>query len=159
VPNFIRLGQSHQGTRSHVPVTRRAPKGSRRAWMLAWPAAAVIGIANGVLREATYGKAVSERAAHQISGITAIAAFAVLFAGLEWRRPIASDADAVEIGVAWLALTIGFEFAFGRLVAKQSWRELFADYRVDQGRTWPFVLAWLATGPTVARRANRCSAT
>ena len=123
--------------------------------MLAWPAAAVIGVANGVVREATYGKAVSERAAHQLSAVTGITAFAALFAGLERRRPIASDTDALEIGAAWLALTIGFEFAFGRLVAKQSWRELLADYRVDQGRTWPFVLAWLTVGPTVARHVHQ----
>jgi len=44
-------------------------------WLLAWPGGAVIGVANGVLREATYGRRLPERAAHQLSGATAVAAF------------------------------------------------------------------------------------
>ena len=34
------------------------------------------------------------------------------------------------MGTGWLALTVVFEFGFGRLVAKQSWDELLADYNV-----------------------------
>lgn len=48
-------------------------------------------------------------------------------------------------------LTICFEFAFGRLVARLSWRELLADYDLAHGRTWPLVVAWLAAGPEVTR--------
>ena len=55
------------------------------------------------------------------------------------------------MGAGWLALTGAFEFAFGRLVAKQSWEDLLADYDVTVGRTWPFVLAWIAAGPAVVR--------
>ena len=73
------------------------------SWLLAWPGAAVIGVANGVLREKTYGA----------------------------RVP--------------------FEFGFGRLVAKQPWSELARDYDITQGRTWPFVLAWIVTGPALVR--------
>jgi hypothetical protein len=58
----------------------------------------------------------------------------------------------MHVGAAWLGLTIGFEFGFGRLVAKQSWERLLADYDVSAGRTWPLVLAWLAAGPEVTRR-------
>jgi hypothetical protein len=53
--------------------------------------------------------------------------------------------------MGWLALTVAFEFGFGRLVAKQSWDELLADYDVAEGRTWPFVLAWIAAGPAAVR--------
>ena len=35
----------------------------------------------------------------------------------------------------WLGLTLAFEFGFGRLVAKQSWEQLLADYNVAAGRT------------------------
>jgi hypothetical protein len=55
----------------------------------------------------------------------------------------------------WLGLTLAFEFGFGRLVAKQSWEQLLADYNVAAGRTWPLVLAWLATGPELTRRYIR----
>ena len=54
-------------------------------WLFAWPGGAVIGVANGVLREATYGRRVSERAAHQLSGVTAIAAFGFYFSALDAR--------------------------------------------------------------------------
>jgi hypothetical protein len=120
-------------------------------WLLAWPGGAVIGVANGVLREATYGRHVPERAAHQLSGATAIAAFALYFSALDARWPLRDTREAVEVGMGWLALTVAFEFGFGRLVAKQSWDELLADYDLAEGRTWPFVLAWIAAGPAAVR--------
>ena len=131
---------------------------SRRAWLLAWPGGALIGVGNGILREATYGRRVSERPAHQLSGATAIAAFALYFSALEARWPLRDTREAVEVGAGWLALTVAFEFGFGRLVAKQSWEELLSDYDVAEGRTWPLVLAWIAAGPA-AVRALRASAT
>ena len=42
--------------------------------------------------------------------------------------------------------------AFARLVAKQSWSELMADYDISKGRTWPLVLVWIGVGPAVMRR-------
>jgi hypothetical protein len=49
--------------------------------MIAWIGAAMIGVANGILREATYGKRIGERSANQLSALTAIVAFAAYF----WR--------------------------------------------------------------------------
>ena len=120
--------------------------------MAAWLGGIVIGVVNGSLREATYAKRLGERAGHNVSGLTAIAAFAAYFAWLQRRRPLGSDREALVVGGEWLALTVAFEFTFGRLVAKQSWDELLADYDVRAGRTWPFVLAWIAAGPFVTRR-------
>jgi hypothetical protein len=56
------------------------------------------------------------------------------------------------LAVPWLALTVAFEFVFGRLVAKQSWSDLVADYNLARGRTWPLVLAWIAIGPAAMAR-------
>ena len=108
-------------------------------------------MANGVLREATYGRRVSERTAHQLAGVTAVAALAAYFSALDARWPLRDTREAVEVGMGWLTLTVGFEFGFGRLVAKQSWHELLADYGVAEGRTWPFVLAWIGAGPALVR--------
>ena len=124
---------------------------ARRRWISAWPGGAAIGVANGILRQATYAKRLGETPAHQISTATAIAAFAVYFGWLESRSPIGDRAEALQIGGAWLALTVAFEFTFGRRVAKLSWQELLADYNLAAGRTWPLVLAWLAVGPEVVR--------
>jgi hypothetical protein len=124
-------------------------------WLTAWLGGVVIGVANGVLREATYGKRLSEGWAHQVSGLSAVGAFAFYFRLLQRRWPIPSARDALRIGLAWLVLTVGFEFGFGRLVAKQSWDELLADYDLPHGRTWPLVLAWIAAGPAVTRAVER----
>jgi hypothetical protein len=45
--------------------------------MIAWLGAAAIGIVNGVLREATYGKRLDESNANRLSASTAIADFAL----------------------------------------------------------------------------------
>jgi len=106
---------------------------------------------NGVLREATFAKVLSPRAAHPASGATAIAAFAGYFSILQRRWPIPTTRGALTIGAWWVGLTVAFEFGFGRAVAKQSWQELLADYNLAEGRTWPLVLAWVAFGPAVIR--------
>jgi hypothetical protein len=123
-----------------------------RRWIAAWPGGALIGIANGVLREATYGKRVGERTAHQLSGLTAVVGFGAYFCALQRRWPLPSAEDAFRAGGAWLGLTVAFEFGFGRLVAKQSWRDLVRDYDLRRGRTWPLVPAWITAGPAGVRR-------
>jgi hypothetical protein len=133
----------------YEPKTRYSP---RRAWTVAWLGGVVIGVGNGVLRQATYADRLGERAAHDVSGLTGVTAFAAYFSWLQRRWPLADGRTARAIGAQWLALTVAFEFGFGRLVVKQSWEELLADYNVAEGRTWPFVLAWLAAGPEVTRR-------
>jgi hypothetical protein len=130
---------------------------ARRAWLLAWLGGPLIGIANGTLRELGYRDRVGERTAHQISTGSAIALFAGYFELLARLRPLTSTREALRVGAVWLALTIAFEFGFGRGVAHTSWDELLADYDVRKGRLWPLALAWIALGPAVVRAAHeRC---
>jgi hypothetical protein len=124
---------------------------ARRAWLIAWLGGPVIGIANGTLREVTYKDRVGELAAHQLSTGSAVGLFAGYFELLEDRWPLPSTRAALEVGVVWLALTVGFEFGFGHYVAHSSWRELLADYDVRKGRLWPLALAWITVGPAVVR--------
>jgi hypothetical protein len=119
--------------------------------MQAWAGAAVIGVANGILRASTYGKQLPDTLAHQISTLTAVTAFAGYFRVLDRRWPVATSRQAREIGLAWFLMTVCFEFALGRFVGKLSWKEMLADYDLRRGRTWPVVLAWLAVGPSVVR--------
>lgn len=127
------------------------PRQVRTRWLAAWTGGAVIGVANGIAREATFARVLGERSGHAASGATAVAAFAGYFTALERRWPIPSQREALTIGGAWLAMTVAFEFGFGRAVAKQSWKQLLADYDLRAGRTWPLVLAWIAVGPAVVR--------
>ncbi len=124
----------------------------RQRWLLAWIGGAAIGVANGVSREAIYGRRLKEETANRLSVLTAVAAFSAYFRLLQRRWPLGGPSEALRIGGAWFALTVAFEFTFGRLVAKKPWRELAADYNVARGRLWPLVLAWIALGPEVARR-------
>jgi hypothetical protein len=115
----------------------------------------VIGVGNGVAREATVARLVDERRAHQLSCASAVAAFAAYFGALQRRWPLESRNEALTVGGLWLALTVAFEFGFGRWVGKKPWYELTADYRLSRGRLWPVVLAWLAVGPEITRRWGR----
>ena len=130
--------------------TSAAPP-ARKRWLVAWSGGALIGVANGVAREATFARVLDERGAHAASGATAVVAFAGYFAALQRRWPIPTTEEALKIGSGWLAMTVAFEFGFGRAVAKQSWAELLADYNLAEGRTWPLVLAWIALGPAAVR--------
>ena len=126
----------------------------RRTWLVAWLGGPLIGIANGTVRELAYKDRVGELAAHQLSTASALGLFTAYFDVLARRHPLPSTRVALQVGAAWLALTIAFEFGFGRGVAHTSWEELLADYDLRKGRLWPLVLAWIVVGPAVLRAAH-----
>lgn len=121
-------------------------------WVGAWPGAAAIGIANGAIREGTYGRYLEAERAGRLSTITLVAGLAVYFWRLHRRWPTSSSGEAIQIGALWVTLTIAFEFGFGRAVEKRSWREMLAAYNLAKGQTWPLVVAWIGVGPSAARR-------
>jgi hypothetical protein len=141
-------------TAHDVDEARRHP-GVMRAWIIAWIGGAGIGVANGVARELTYGKRLSEPAASRLSALSAVTAFAGYFRVLNQRWPLGDRRDSLRVGCVWLALTVCFECVLGRLLARKSWREIGAEYDLAKGRLWPLVLAWIALGPEVMRRAAR----
>jgi hypothetical protein len=65
----------------------------------------VVGVADGIVREATYGKRLPEAAAHQVSTATAITAFLLYFRFLDERWPIENEDRAWTIGArfGWLS--------------------------------------------------------
>ena len=118
-------------------------------YLLAWLILAVIAIANGIIRQATFGKSMSDLAAHQVSTITAILATGAVVWGLDRIWPIESATQAWVIGGCWLLMTALFEFGFGHYVAGHSWERLFADYNLLRGRVWSLFLAWILVLPVV----------
>ncbi|HEY5776214.1 MAG TPA: hypothetical protein VIS57_09025, partial [Xanthomonadales bacterium] len=104
-------------------------------------------IANGVLRQGTYGKFMSELAAHQISTLTGIIFTGALVFWLNRIWPIESAAQAWLIGCIWLVFTIAFEFGFGHFVVGHPWSRLFADYDLLSGRVWSLFLLWILVMP------------
>ena len=118
-------------------------------YLLVWFLLAVVAITNGVIRQTTYGKSVSDLAAHQISTITAILASGTVVWVVHRSWPIESASQAWIIGLLWLVMTIAFEFGFGHFVAGHSWDRLLADYNILKGRVWFLFLVWLGIMPFV----------
>lgn len=117
-----------------------------------WPVLAAVAVANGALREFTYGPSVTELTAHQISTLTAALLTTGVVALLARRWPLASRGAAWCVGFGWLVMTVAFEFGFGHYVAGHSWQRLAADYDVTAGRVWPLFLVWLCVLPSISRR-------
>ncbi len=124
-------------------------------YVLAWFPMVAIAIANGVVREAWYGKYLSELAAHQISTLIAVILFGVYiwFIVLFWRPT--SKVQAIAVGLLWLAMTIAFELVFGHSVAGHSWERLLHDYNLLAGRVWLLVLVWVAVAPYLFFRMSK----
>ncbi len=140
--------------RTPVPNTTRRPRSARPRWIAAWLGLSVLAIANGVAREGLYGKAVGDQAAHQISTVTLI----VMIAGYSWLLqrlwPLISSRTAWQIGTAWVAMTIAFEFGFGHYVTGNSWSALLADYNILEGRVWLLIPLTILLAPELARRTR-----
>jgi hypothetical protein len=108
-------------------------------YVLAWFPMIVIGVGNGILREATYGKHTTELAAHQWSTVIG-GVLLVLYMGIViWFFPLRSVMEALAVGGGWMLATVAFEFVFGRLVAGHSWARLLRDYNLFAGRVWLFI--------------------
>ena len=130
--------------------------GIRRAWLTAWLGGPAIGIANGAAREVLFAGRMRERTAQRISTATAFTLFSGYFLVLNRRWPIPTTRQALEIGAAWSALTIAFEFGFGHYVAGEPWAKLLAAYDVTDGEVWILIPLWMAAGPaTVSALDNR----
>ena len=117
------------------------------AYLLCWFLLVIVGIVNGVLREKTYGRLVSELTAHQVSTATFIVFTGVLVWGVSRTWPPDSAAQAWLVGVLWVTATVAFEFGFGRYVIGHSWQQLRRDYNLLKGRLWLLALIWLLVMP------------
>ena len=123
-----------------------------KKWLLAWVGASVLGVANGATRELVYADAVGDEAAHVISTGSLLAALGGYVWLLERRWPLPDRREALNVGAAWAALTVAFEFGFGHWVDGDSWSELLENYDVTVGRIWILVPAFMGVAPELTRR-------
>jgi hypothetical protein len=123
-------------------------------YLLAWIPMLFIAVANGALREGGYGPLMSEPRAHQLSTLIGMLLFAVYIRVVVRRWRPASERQAIGVGLAWLALTVAFEFLFGHYVAGHDWSRLLADYDLLAGRLWVVLLAWIALAPYLFYRLS-----
>jgi len=118
-------------------------------YVVAWAPMVAIAVANGAVREAWYGKRVTELRAHQISTGSAILLLGAYIWIIILLAPPDSPKEALVVGLIWLILTVGFEFLFGHYVARHAWSRLLQDYNILAGRVWVLVLISIAIAPYV----------
>jgi hypothetical protein len=117
--------------------------------LLAWAAIIPLAIANGVLREALLVRIFGEKVARTLSGaVLSAVIFGWTWFTLPWIGHAATSAW-IALGAGWMALTIAFEFSFGRFVARRSWEELRRPYQFENGEVWPLVLLVVAVSPAL----------
>ena len=118
-------------------------------YTISWIGMVIIAIINGVIRDAVYGKSLSDLTAHQIStfALIVLSGLYIWMLGLAWN--ITSLTQAITIGLIWLALTVAFEFSFGHYIMKHPWTRLLHDYNIVKGRLWILVLIWITIAPYV----------
>ena len=116
-------------------------------YLIAWFVMLLVSVANGTLRDFTYGKYMDELSAHQWSTVSSVLLLGFVIWGFMRLYPAASGKAALLIGLFWMALTVAFEFLFFHYVGGHSWAELFANYNIAQGRVWVVVLIWIAVAP------------
>ena len=117
-----------------------------------WLAILALAMANGALREKWLVPTLGSIPALILSGVLLSGCILVVaLLGAPWYGPL-SGAQWLGIGALWLALTLAFEFGFGRLVQHKAWAELFEAYSFKGGNIWPLVLLVVLLAPWLAAR-------
>ena len=118
--------------------------------LLLWAAIIPMAIANGMFRDTVLVRMFGQKRARTFSGLSlsaVILAWTILT--IPWI-PLPGLMHYAGVGLAWLTLTVAFEFLFGRFAARKTWPELLRAYRFEDGDIWPLVLAVVALSPSVA---------
>jgi hypothetical protein len=106
-----------------------------------------IAIANGALRQFTFGRVMPELRAHQLSTLIG----SVLIGSFIWyvisRFPPSSNSHAILIGVMWLCFTVVFEFFMRLVLSREPLSRVLHDYNLVAGRVWVLFLIWLVVAP------------
>ncbi len=115
--------------------------------ILIWLVMLLIAVGNGALRELTYGRAMRELRAHQLSTLIGSIAMGVFiwFVIATWPPP--SGSAAIGMGMIWLGLTVAFETFMGLVLQKRPLAGVLAEYNLRAGRVWVLFLLWLAVAP------------
>jgi len=116
-------------------------------YILLWFVMLVIGIGNGALREATFGKVMSGLRAHQLSTLIGAVLMGVFIGFVIQAWPPASSGEALAVGAVWLCLTVAFECFMGLVLRRLPLAEVLADYDLRAGRVWVLFLLWLLVAP------------
>jgi hypothetical protein len=121
----------------------------------AWFVLLVVAVGNGALRQLTFGRHMSEPAAHQLSTLIGSVLVGVVVWLVIRAWPPSSSAQALLIGVLWLLLTVAFEFFMGLVLARRPLALVLHEYNLLEGRVWVLFLVWITIAPWVFYRLRR----
>jgi len=107
----------------------------------------IIAIANGTLRQLTFGKVMPELRAHQFSTLIGSVVMGVFIWFVIDAWPPSSSRRAIVIGVVWLCLTVAFEFFLGLVIMRRPLVQVIGDYNLLAGRVWLLFLIWITIAP------------
>lgn len=97
-----------------------------------------------------FPKVKNELRAHQITSLISIVLFLILiYVFFRFTTASYTPGDVVNIGFIWMILTLGVEFLFAALVAKQPLSRSLQNYNITRGRLWIWVLLSLLMGPVL----------
>jgi hypothetical protein len=125
-----------------------------RIWLLGWFGMLALALLNGTFRAVVTQPLLGETTARALATVILLAALAGYAWWLHRRRPIPTVRQAWAIGLAWVAMTLAFEFGWGGLVEGLSWATMLADYDVTAGRIWVLVPIWIVLVPVIVRRTQ-----
>ena len=115
-----------------------------------WALILACAVANGALREAVLIPRFGLRASLLVSGLLLCTCVVVVSFMLVPRLGQSRLLARAGIGALWLAMTLAFEFGFGRLVEQRSWESLFEAYTFKDGNLWLLVLLATLISPMLA---------
>ena len=114
-------------------------------YILLWFPMLFLAIANGIMREALIRPRTTLVRAHQLSTFSLICLFSLYFYILILIFPETTQGQALKAGFLWLALTLAFEFGFGRYRGR-TWGELIGEYNIFAGKVWILIPIWVTFG-------------
>jgi len=107
-------------------------------------------VVNGTVRTLAVAPLVGDFTARQIGAVTGCVLIGLIaWFGSPWLKAPSPRAQWA-VGMLWLTLMMGFEVAFGRLLAGASWQQLAADYNLAQGGLLGLGMLWLLCASRLA---------
>lgn len=117
-----------------------------------WLAIVILAFLNGILREKALLPIMGSFAGLVASGIfLSIFILGVAYIAAPWYGPLTSR-QWILVGLAWLLLTVAFEFGFGMLIQHKSLSELLDAYTFRDGNLWPLVLVTTFLSPWLSAK-------
>jgi hypothetical protein len=122
----------------------------RTLWL--WCAIIAAESVHGTLRELWLAPRLGSLPARQLAVFSGMAIiFAITWAGIRWLAPRDRPA-CLAIGALWVALTVAFEIALGRLGFGYGWSRILEDYDPTRGGLMLLGLAAMLFTPLAAAR-------